>query len=84
VNSAKIPHGDVPQFHVKNTPTRQATEMDKEQLRKRIMDLLSERDMSVLELAQELGVSNRDLPIREMEGSDIEYCDGKWRLRKKT
>lgn len=71
------------QFHVKNAATRQAIEMDKEQLKKRIVDLLSKRDMSVLELAQELGVSNRELPLREMVGSDIEYRDGKWCLRKK-
>jgi SOS response regulatory protein OraA/RecX len=57
-------------------------EMDKEQLKKRIMDLLSKQDMSVLELAQELSVSIRELPLREMV-SDIEYLDGKWHLRKK-
>jgi hypothetical protein len=39
--------------------------------------------MSVLELAQELDVSIRELPLREMVDSDIEYCDGKWRLKKK-
>jgi SOS response regulatory protein OraA/RecX len=68
---------------VENTTKRQAIEMDKEQLKKRIVDLLSKRDMSVHELAQELGVSNRELPLPEMEVSDIEYSDGKWRLRKK-
>lgn len=57
--------------------------MDKEPLKKRIVDLLSKRDMSVLELAQELGVSIRELPLREMVDSDIEYSDGKWRLKKK-
>jgi len=57
--------------------------MDKEQLKKRIVDLLSKRDMTVFELGQELGVSIRELPLREMVGSDIEYRDGKWCLRKK-
>jgi AraC-like DNA-binding protein len=76
VNQAKIPHEEVSQFHVKNAVTRQAIEMDKGQLKKRIVDLLSKRDMSVLELAQELGVSIRELPLREMVGSDIEYRDG--------
>jgi len=58
--------------------------MSNEPLKKRIMDLLSKRDMSVLELAHELGVSIRELPTREMEGNDIEYRDGKWSLKKKT
>jgi DNA-binding Xre family transcriptional regulator len=48
------------------------------------MELLSKRDMSVLELAHELGISIRELPTREMEGNDIEYRDGKWSLKKKT
>lgn len=58
--------------------------MNTEEIHKKVIELLSQKPMSVRELANNIGVSLAELHLGDIEHSSVEYDDatGKWRKRK--